>query len=103
MSKDINDILKEVAKSNKELHKVDDKISKEVYSLQKDISDTKKEIKIISEKIDIILELINQLYIFVEDDSEEDIEDNDEYESNEGWLPELQDWEEHSHPDEDDS
>lgn len=35
MSKDINDIMKEVIKSGKEIHRVDTKFSKEIIGLQK--------------------------------------------------------------------
>lgn len=104
MSRDINDILKEVTKSNKELHKVDDKLSREISDLQKDINSIQKEVKTISSKVDEILELIHALYIFVEEYDESDIEESaDEYESNEGWLPEIDNWERDTHPDEDDS
>lgn len=96
MSKDIDDILKEITKSNKDLHKVDDKISKEIDSLNKDMQIIKRDVKTISLKIDQILELLMTLSVFIEDaENILDEEDVDEYSSNEGWLPEVNEWESH--------
>lgn len=100
MSRDINDIIKEVAKHNKDLHKVDDRISKEIDSVNKELQLVKKDIKIVSSKIDQILDLLTTLSIFIEDAENIIDEDIEDYESNEGWLPEVSEWE--SHYDEED-
>lgn len=104
MSRDFDDVIKEVMKSNKEIHKVDDKLSKEINSLDRDIQGLKKDVKLLSSKLDEILEILNTLTIFIEDaESIMDNEDHEEdYESNEGWLPEVNNWEEHYEDNEDD-
>lgn len=104
MSRDFDDIIKEVMKSNKEIHKVDDKLSKELNSLDRDIQSLKKDVKSLSDKLDDVLEILNTLTIFIED-AESIIDDDDheeEYQSNEGWLPEVNNWEENYESDESD-
>jgi len=94
MSRDFDNIAKEVIKNNKEIHKVDDKLSKELFSMDKDIQTLKKDLKNIGDKVDTILDLLNSLVIVMEDAQEiQDEDDLDEYESNEGWLPEINSWE----------
>lgn len=102
MSRDIDDVVKEVIKSNKEIHKVDDKLSREISSIDKDIKILQKEVKSISSKIDLILDLLNTLTVFIEDSEEiNDHSDNEEYESNEGWIPEINNWEDNYEEEED--
>lgn len=104
MSREFNDIIKEVIKSNKELHKVDDRISKEISELDREIQGLRKEVKGLSSKLDEILEILNTLTIFIEDaESIIDEEDHDDYQSNEGWLPEVNNWEENYEDDENDN
>lgn len=106
MSKDSSDIIKEVLKNNKDLYKVENNISKEIDSLNKDIQNIQKDIKHIKTKVDAILNLLDTLIVVISDESyDEDLEDDEdvsEYESNEGWLPEVSEWEKHYENDEDD-
>lgn len=95
MSRDINDISKEIMKNNKQIHDMDKNISKDIEGIHKEIQNVKKDIKNLSTKIDLALEILNTLTIFIED-AEHIIEDDDndeEYQSNEGWLPEVNNWE----------
>jgi len=103
MSRDFDNIIKEVMKSNKDLNRLDDKFSKEMNLLDKDIQNLRKEVKGLSAKLDEILEILNTLTIFIEDaESIIDEEDHDEdYQSNEGWLPEVNNWEENYDDNED--
>lgn len=104
MSRNIDDVIKEVVKSSKELHKVDDKLSKEIGSIEKEILTLKKDIKGLASKIDEILNILNTLTIFIED-AEQIIQDEDaedDYQSNEGWLPEVNNWEENYESDDED-
>lgn len=103
MSRDIDHIVREVMNSSKELHKVDNKLSKEIDTLSKDVQSMKKDIKNLAIKIDMVLDILNTLTIFIED-AEQIINDEDneeEYESNEGWLPEINNWEKNEDEDED--
>jgi hypothetical protein len=103
MSRDFDNIAKEVIKNNKEIHKVDDKLSKELFLIDKDIQNLKKDLKAIGTKVDTILDLLNTLIIVMEDAEDIVAEDNDgeDFESNEGWLPELNKWENEQDDDED--
>ena len=102
MSREFNDLIKEVLKNNKEISKIDDKISKDVGGLEKEILLIKKDIKHISNKIDSIFDILNTLSIFIEDAENIISDDDDEkYQSNEGWLPEIAEWENEYDDDED--
>jgi hypothetical protein len=93
MSRDFDNIIKEIVKNNKELDKMDDKISKNIAGLEKDIAIIKKDMKTISSKLDGIFDMLSSLSVFIEDAENIVSEDEEEYTSNEGWLPELNKWE----------
>jgi hypothetical protein len=86
MSKEFDQIMKEIAKQNKEFHQLDAQISKEVI---KDIFDLKKSVKNIETKIDSlteasdrIFELLNTIVVFIEEAesiNEEDLEDEEDW------------------------
>lgn len=103
MSRDINDIIKEVVKQTQDLQKADNKLTNDVSDISKEIQTIKKDIQNVSEKIDDILDVLNTLTIFIEDNENiVDDDDLDNTDSNEGWLPELTEWEDHYNSDEDD-
>jgi hypothetical protein len=86
MSKEFNDIMKEINKQNKELHNIDNNISKEIV---KEISDLKKSVKNIENKIksmdDTLIKLfdiLNTITVFIED--AESMNDSDDEED---WTP----------------
>ena len=102
MSKDFNDISKEILKNNKEIHNVENKLTKDISNISKEISSLKKEVKDISNKINEILEILNMLTIFIEETNDvEEIDEDEEYQSNEGWLPEINNWEDNYEEDDD--
>ena len=89
MSREFDQIIREINKQNKELHSIDSQISKEVI---KDISDVKKSVKNIETKIVLmekvlnqLFELINNITIFIDD--AEDIADGIDDEDEEDWTP----------------
>ena len=104
MSKNIDDVIKEVIKTNKDLHKVDVRFSKDLLDMQKDIAGIYREIKTMSAKVDSMIEIISALTIFIEEaEYILDDEDGDEYQSNEGWLPEMNNWEDQYEDDDEES
>lgn len=86
MSKEFNDIIKEINKQNKELHNIDNSISKEVV---KEIAELKKSVKNIENKIrsmdDTLIKLfdiLNTITVFIEDAesmNEADLEDEEDW------------------------
>jgi len=87
MSKEFNDIIREINKQNKELHSIDNQISKEVV---REIIDLKKSIKNIENKIrsmdDTLVKLfdiLNTITVFIEEADENQSELDDE----EDWTP----------------
>jgi hypothetical protein len=81
MSRDIENIAKEIIKANKEIHHMEDKFSK-------DIGDIKKLIKNLEKKIDLVLNKIQEFEIIM--DAAELIEeqrDEEEDKYNTEWNP----------------
>jgi chromosome segregation ATPase len=86
MSKEFNDIIREINKQNKELHNIDNSISKEVV---KEIADLKKSVKNIENKIrsmdDTLIKLfdiLNTITVFIEDAesmNEDDLDDEEDW------------------------
>jgi septal ring factor EnvC (AmiA/AmiB activator) len=88
MSKEFNDIIREINKQNKELHSIDNSISKEVV---KEISDLKKSVKNIESKIrsmdDTLIKLfdiLNTITVFIED---AESMNGDDLDDEEDWTP----------------
>lgn len=86
MSKEFNDIIKEINKQNKELHNIENNISKEVV---KEIAELKKSVKNIETKIrsmdDTLIKLfdiLNTITVFIEDAesmNEADLDDEEDW------------------------
>ena len=81
MSRDIDSIMKEIIKQNKELHNVDNHLSKDMAELKKSIKNIENRTKSIDEKLTQIIDIINNLTIFIGD--EDDVESIE----NEDWTP----------------
>ncbi len=89
MSKEFDQILREINKQNKDLHNIDVQVSK---ALVKDICDLKKSVKTIETKIVLMEKVLNQLFevinnltIFI--DEAEDIANSEDLEDEEDWTP----------------
>ena len=94
MSKDFDDIIKKIEQSDKSLIRDITNLEKDHDKILKEISDVKKQVKDISFKVDMMLEILNNFTLMLAED-EEDLEDN--YDSDETWVPKDEDfWEDDS-------
>ncbi len=89
MSKEFDQILRELNKQNKDLHNIDIQITK---VLTKDVGELKKSIKHIENKMILmekalnqLFEVINNLTIFI--DEAEDIANSEDLDDEEDWTP----------------
>jgi len=87
MSKNIDDIVKEVMKSNKDIHNMDTHISKDIIELKKGLKNIETKIKSLEMKIDQSIDILNTFTILISDIGDMDIDDDDEEEENEDWTP----------------
>ncbi len=96
MSKEINDILKGVNKNHQDIYKPEDNTLKNIVSLNKDVEEIKKQINTMIAKLDTVVEMMMTLTLFIEESVEMgELDNNDEdYESNEGWIPDNEEWRE---------
>jgi seryl-tRNA synthetase len=82
MTKDINHVIQEIAKQDKQLHNIDTSLSKDMSILKKDISDLKKYVKTLEHKIDAVLEIMVEFR-----DAVEMAQDDAESSENPDWTP----------------
>ncbi|NBQ16950.1 hypothetical protein EBU24_01395 [bacterium] len=83
MSKDIDNIIKNVISNNKEIHNLDNHISKDIGDLKKSIKNIHIQISELDEKINQILEIMNTFSIMLAEE-----EENDDYDTeNHDWTP----------------
>ena len=82
MTKDINHVIQEIAKQDKQLHSIDTYLSKDMSILKKDISDLKKYVKTLEHKIDAVLEIMVEFR-----DAVEMAQDDAESSENPDWTP----------------
>lgn len=90
MSRDFDNSMKKILDNNKELHKDN---NKDLIDLKKTLKNIDDRLSGLEEKIDIMLDILNSLTLMVFEEEEDD-EDNDQedFDSNEGWLPENDQW-----------
>lgn len=89
MSREFDQIIKEINKQNKELHNLDNQISKEVvkdiFEIKKNIKTLENKINKIDQTIERVYELLNTITIFIENADElQDMADDDDEED---WTP----------------
>ncbi len=85
MTKDINHVIQEIAKQDKQLHNIqsiDTSLSKDMSILKKDVSDLKKYVKTLENKIDAVLEIMVEFR-----DAVEMAQDDAESSENPDWTP----------------
>jgi seryl-tRNA synthetase len=87
MSKNIDDVIREVMKSNKEIHSMDNHLTKDISEVKKSVKNIENKIKLLENKIDQAIEILNTFTILISDmDDMNDIDIDDE-EENEDWTP----------------
>lgn len=86
MSKDIENIMKEVIKSNKEIHNIDRSMSLDIIDLKKGIKNIENKIKSMDDTLTKLFDIMNTIIILIEESEnyEEDVEEESEKEE---WTP----------------
>lgn len=87
MSKNIDDVIKEVMKSNKEIHDMDNHLTKDVLEVKKGIKNIENKMKLLENKIDQAIDLLNTFTILISDMDDMNDSDIDDEEENEDWTP----------------
>jgi hypothetical protein len=87
MSKNIDDVIKEVMKSNKEIHSMDTHLTKDIVEVKKGIKNIENKIKLLENKIDQAIDILNTFTILISDMDDMNDSDIDDEEENEDWTP----------------
>jgi len=87
MSKNIDDVIREVMKSNKDIHNMDNHLSKDITEVKKSIKNIENKIKSLENKIDQAIDILNTFTILISDMDGMDDSDIDDEEENEDWTP----------------
>ena len=87
MSKNIDDVIREVMKSNKEIHNMDTHLTKDILEVKKSIKNIENKMKTLENKIEQAIDLLNTFTILISDMDDMDDSDIDDEEENEDWTP----------------
>lgn len=87
MSKNIDDVIKEVMKSNKEIHNIDTHLTKDILEVKKGIKNIESKMKVLENKIEQAIDLLNTFTILISDMDDMEDGDIDDEEENEDWTP----------------
>jgi chromosome segregation ATPase len=83
MSKDFDHVMKEIIKSNKEIHNIDKTINKDMTDLQRQIKNIEQKISKMDNTLERILDILNSITVFIEENDENAPDLDDE----EDWTP----------------
>ena len=89
MSKDIENIMREVMKSNKEIHNMDGHISKDITEMKRQIKSLETKIVKMDETLKKVYDTLEAITIALHDAEIEEamMEDLEEQEESEDWTP----------------
>ena len=87
MSKNIDDVIKEVMKNNKEIHNMDTHLIKDIIDLKKGIKNIENKMKVLENKIEQAIDILNTFTILISDMDDMEDGDIDDEEENEDWTP----------------
>ena len=79
MAKDIENIMKEVIKTNKEIHSIDTTLSKDIVELKKSMKNIESKLSSMDRQLSLVLEILESFTLILDEEEEK--------ESNEGWTP----------------
>ena len=79
MTKEIENIMKEVIKNNKELHGIDNGLSKDISELKKGMKNIESKLNSMDRQLSLVLEILESFTLILDEEEEK--------ESNEGWTP----------------
>jgi len=89
MSKNIDDVIREVMKSNKEIHNIDNHVSKDMAEMKRQIKSLESKILRMDETLQKVYDTLEAITIALHDAEIEEamMEDLEEQEENEDWTP----------------
>lgn len=90
MSKNIDDVYKEINKTNKEIHNMDSHLSKDIVEIKRSVKNIENKIKLLDTKIGQAVELLNNFTILIADADEDDADLdhlNDDLNESDEWSP----------------
>ena len=80
MAKDIENIMKEVIKNNKELHGIDNGLSKDISELKKGMKNIESKLNSMDRQLSLVLEILESFTLILD-------EEEAEQEAKENWTP----------------
>lgn len=82
MSKDFDDISKQIIQQSKDLKSIDNNISKDISDLKKSIKSIENKIKSMDDTLIKLFDILNSITVFIEDAeaiNEQDLEDEEDW------------------------
>lgn len=85
MSRDFDDISKQIIQQNKDLKNIDNHISKDISDLKKSVKNIEAKIKSMDDTLIKLFDILNTITVFIED-ADESINETD-LDDEEDWTP----------------
>jgi len=79
MTKEIENIMKEVIKNNKEIHGIDTSLSKDISELKKSMKNIESKLNSMDRRLSVVLEILESFTLILDEEEEK--------EANESWTP----------------
>jgi hypothetical protein len=91
MSRDIENIMREISKSHKEIHAIDNHLSKDILDIKKSVKTIEIKIADMQDKLEQAIEMLNMFTILITDQTNQEIDeysdDDDDEDDDDEWSP----------------
>jgi seryl-tRNA synthetase len=89
MSRDIENIMREISKSHKEIHAIDNHLSKDILDIKKSVKTIEIKIADMQDKLEQAIEMLNMFTILIADQTNQEIDEysDDDEDDDDEWSP----------------
>ena len=87
MSRDIENIMREISKSHKEIHAIDNHLSKDILDIKKSIKTIENKIGDMEDKLEQAIEMLNMFTILIADQTNQEIDEYSDDDEDSEWNP----------------
>jgi predicted nucleic acid-binding Zn-ribbon protein len=88
MSRDIENIMREISKSHKEIHAIDNHLSKDILDIKKSVKTIENKLGDMEDKLEQAIEMLNMFTILIADQTNQEIDEySEEDDEDDEWNP----------------
>jgi predicted nucleic acid-binding Zn-ribbon protein len=88
MSRDIENIMREISKSHKEIHAIDNHLSKDILDIKKSVKTIENKLGDMEDKLEQAIEMLNMFTVLIADQTNQETDEySDDDDEDEEWSP----------------